>query len=1251
MGQCHSRRRSRWEPHAEGARTPWKAPRTVATLPSPTSIIIPEITEHVNHSFSSSSDDDEALMQMLSPPQQQPLPPSRSDSHQITAAATRNKARIDEDQHPINDMIVPGAGPASQLRHGNNKRYHHHAATSDPGSSSTSLITIQRERPTTRRPGAFHTGPLPTELPTSTDTRATTSPQIEDVVYSSDDAAANHDSSSPAVLRRLLAQTKSRLKSTGRIRHHHDPIPSTATSFSQVHESLTRSIIREEQQLDDEPSSFYHTTIGTKFPAVRMSDATAAPSDEESDGNFGGRPQRSAVMYVEPDPALPSLSHRRRKSRNRNSFKTQPAVTNRHATDSKLNHRLEKLGPLSPVKLKTSHCVSPQSIRVYHENDIPAIHSVSTSIKSNIDQSDPLTPTTLDTVPHATRDGPPLAPPNDAAAIDTRTIHNFSKLQLQIQVAARQAQKERFIHKVEDRMNDVQQHRQLWDVYQQIQDTVVNQDVSQVDTKTIQANTNSNIPASQDDMTPSENETTTNGVKLQTGDQSDIGPVRPPRRRKPRRFLRKGTVKEEAKSPSIPFPKPIVEYDLEEEIPIITKKKIASPRRAMLGGHKSKSSSNVTASIVNDVTTSETASHPVDTADASSTKKHPRVRSNSFDLHQTETWFFDFQDEFHTDPTQNKNKSTASQNLLPVDPYNNMNNVSSNNSHANLSLLSANSLEVQRRLYAEKRRQRKKASAAVVSTTPNGPPSIHLSDGHTPLARNGTNRGSSHRTVSSYDYGPSSKGRLPLFSDVRSSPFLGGGSAQDLYNAPNEAEKLRIAKEILKRRNVTNMEVTFATPKPARRTHVTNENGENSEIDNSSFVSDLDESYTSHHTNRSNQSVTNYDYGPQRRMSRRSRRLDGDAEDQSSIVSDVSFDLSHKLDTPLNMDNVGALNNNNNDENNPTKSSSTYDFQSVVQRRLDIEERLRALLSSDDAESTSPSSNIDNTKNVNQSLAAVAADTNGSRNYRLPPAAFANDDSRAENPTHVKRVVNTLDVGNVPSFSNDRHNFIETHCITPNSKDDPTALMAQTMNFDHVNHHPQNKSSFVTPNVNDETSHLRVYDVPSAKGRSDFSRLLDAVEVTRPGGMVDATTPDVTTMVSDTLAYSNDGKSMAMNELQDGNPPFSHSAATNGATSLSVINESYESSESPNSSNMMKLPVHYLRETTSDDRSITSRFDATNETLLLAHQVEAKVNDILERYRHNDDSSSFLTTAPQTSSSHVQEFSQTDMNEIHLIED
>jgi hypothetical protein len=152
---------------------------------------------------------------------------------------------------------------------------------------------------------------------------------------------------------------------------------------------------------------------------------------------------------------------------------------------------------------------------------------------------------------------------------------------------------------------------------------------------------------------------------------------------------------------------------------------------------------------------------------------------------------------------------------------------------ADLSLLSASSMEAQRRIYAEKRRQRKqkaRSSAAATggatsfqntvptnTTTPVHSPStpgirataetavkntvveFELVD-DTPQARNGRRRssrstcgsnascgGSSHN-----DYGPSSKCRC---RHRHHSPLV--GSAQQLHLASGE-EKLRLAADILK---------------------------------------------------------------------------------------------------------------------------------------------------------------------------------------------------------------------------------------------------------------------------------------------------------------------------------------------------------------------------------------------------------------------------------------------------------------------
>ena len=1254
MGQCYSSSKSNrkhrlvtqhgyvGDPSSHNLKTP----RTTMTQhQSPTSIIIPEITEHVNHSYSSSDDEDDALHLI-----QQVSPLSIGMNHNVKAAETSKRILMDGDRHPLAQDIPPLTTVSAKNSNLENARvpasfhktitgrYSHNQTTngySKRNNHSTSLITVERERLRS----------LNNSTTTSSKALPTTASN-EDVVYSSDDG-----NNSPAVLRRLIAQTKSRLKTTGRIvqqEQHPSKMTTSPTPFSEVHESLTKTIIIEEGEGPVQDSS---DAAVSKFPTTAMIDAMAVPSDEENDDTLGGRHSRTAKYsnrYNEPDPALPSLSRRRRFHHTPVTKPVAVANTTKQSavtTNSKINHRLEKIGPLSPVKLKTAHCVSPRSIRVYdqdrpQDNDIPSIHSVSTSPKTTSHKNEPVL-TTSDIGPNSAR-GSKVNEKDDEAAIDTRTVQNFTKLKLQIQVAARQAQKERLIHKVEDRMNDVQQHRQLWDVYQHIQNdlsSVVNHDTTIIEPKT---DTEETVNLLSSNIAETDNVSSINCVESLTLNDSKVSQVRRLRRRKPRRFLRKITrdsTTEETISPSKPAQEQLsvsspVEYDLEDDIPIITKNKTSPQRRLIV--KQSNSSPNETNPTVVDMTNESDVEDGI--IGNSSTKRQDRVRSNSFDLHQTETWFFDFQEEFQNVP--NHETKPALINPSPVDNYNN--HMSSNNSQANLSLLSANSLDVQRRLYAEKRRQRKIATGSnmtVTTSTPKGLPGFLLTD-DTPLARNGTNRGS-HRTVSSYDYGPSSDGRTPLFSDVRSTPCDMGGSAQEIYNAPNEAEKLRIAKEILRRRNVTNMEVTFTTPKHTRRNNamVTNENGEIFDVDNSSFISDLDESYTSHHTNRDNQSISSYDYGPQRRPARRTKRqnMDADVEDQASIVSDVSFDLSHKLDNLAN--DVGATSNASNSKDLHTKSNSKYDFQSIVQRRLDIEERLRALMSSDDPELIPSSSNT-----ANKSVAALVACSIKTSKVVSDSSLLSSDDLD-ENKLHSSIGASTLDNG-AASMGN-------ANLITPNDKGDPTPiLLNSTTIHPDGNHHGVDKSTIVTPNANNTPSQYPVYATSSTKGRSDFSRLLDAVEITRPVGAPDTASPKERVVAfTKTIGSDSNGENIAIKyaldaiiehgssdivddkvHLPDRKQPLSHLVATNAATSLSVINESYESNESPNSCNTMKVPApYYLREGMSDERSVISHYNSTNETLLLAHQVEAKVHDILGRYRHNDNSATFMTEHQATS--------------------
>ena len=778
--------------------------------------------------------------------------------------------------------------------------------------------------------------------------------------------------------------------------------------------------------------------MATPSPPQRAVTHSSAPSDEES------------------DPTIPT---RRRRSSN-NSL---------------------EIGRLSPVKLKTATSVSPQSIRVYYdaqkvpETRNPTTESTNTSCRNSTVSKD------------------------SSTAVPAQAMTNFSKLQLQIAVAAKHSLKQRVITKIDDRLQDVQQHRQLWDEYHSIQ-------------KELQQHNAAEQVETVSDTAPCPEAVERPPVQTATS----------VRRRRRRRFLqnrkpRKDVVEEE-KTPS-------VEYDLEDDSSLVSTSK--PPRKPRRRNH------TAARRTLEDEVSAKTPRQPPVTSENSTTsttsrppKEHKRVAS--FDLHETQTWFFDFQEEF----VPPKETTVVTPCIISSSSVEKV----KSSSQSDLSLLSASSLEVQRQLYAEKRRLRTGKDTPTTTSIPG-----MATNDDTPPVRNGTRpprdvRSTAHSVSSSgySDYGPT-KRRLPL--ERRNLP-----SAQQLLEAPNEEEKLRLAREILKGRSVTHMEVAFAAA--------------SAEEDNGSFMSDLDESAS--YTSLANSSfASNNDYGVKRRV----RRSFASEEDEPSVVSEVSWDVSQSDRKQRSLGNTNV---------------PVYDFQSIVQRRLDIEERLRAL----QAEETPLETTVP------------------------PPSTLPAKLEWTIHPKATTPVSSTSDV--VP------HNV-----VSPDDK----SVMDQEAKV---------------------TSEPPALHVP--KGKSDFSRLLEAVVVNRPV-VGDAEIPKNAVVSTITPEESEEEIACMEDENKtDADPVMKESSSVGDPTlpsgnSLFVIEESFESNGSksflpPNAvcdrvacctvlddmppmvSPEKENVYHHesMHQGFIDDRTV-DRIDGTHETLLLADQVALSVTDILKKYR------------------------------------
>jgi hypothetical protein len=403
-------------------------------------------------------------------------------------------------------------------------------------------------------------------------------------------------------------------------------------------------------------------------------------------------------------------------------------------------------------------------------------------------------------------------------ADDVSMLHYFGKLKLQVQVAEQQSQKRKVVAKLDDRVVDVTHHRNVWQQYQQIQQCV--QVV--VEHAPLGGVRESNLAEQDSQSPPSPNENAT---------QAATAAAAAPSKQKANQRRGVGVAKKGSRN---------------DKTPKKSSESMSTTSRLSRRQRGKKSDSN-----------------------ASSSLQQQQQRTDSFQLlHQTQSWFFDFDDEFQL---------AESAALPPLQPPNNKNS-------DNLSLLSEASMAVQRRLYAKKQRQRqlKKAAAATMTmTTPaesSTPRNESMLRDDTPVARNGM----AHH---------------------------------------GEDDDMAI------------MEVAFCSPATtaAAAGAPTTATASYAEPDNYSLVSDLDDSqsFSSLASNR-------YDYGVPRRHRRAaaaaSRQLDeiGGGADHSSLVSDDDYSVGNSRNSAAAAEPV------------------VFDFQSVLQRRLDIEARLRALIAMDD---------------------------------------------------------------------------------------------------------------------------------------------------------------------------------------------------------------------------------------------------------------------------------------------------------------
>lgn len=498
-------------------------------------------------------------------------------------------------------------------------------------------------------------------------------------------------------------------------------------------------------------------------------------------------------------------------------------------------YKSHEVGRLSPIKLKTAWSVKPSSIRVYQP---PPPLPTSAPTTKNTDKSK------LSATKQKKKD-------SVSDAVEASTLFNFSKLKLQVAVAEKHSKKQRVVAKLEDRVQDVEMHKQLWEQYQKIQSVVIG---------CVEKDHNENPHAPP------------NNTTMQTPE------------------------KKKAKDVTT------VEYDLEVNEQNFSQK--GSPQKSKRGASQQGTSQCSVTSKNSRSSLGRKSSSFKQQQKQSSQEECPSEHfssTDSFDLKQSSTWYFDFLEEF--------------QNVAPTTVT-----VGSNGSQADLSLLSASSMEAQRRLYAEKRRQRKQKKKAVVSgaadnnhSARNGTVELGMVEldmaRDTPMTRNGRNQ---RRRISAngtqQDYGPT--------TTTTGRP----GSSQQLRAAPGN-DQLQMANEVLKSRarTLTDLEVTFLTPESFDK----NAQGDN---DNESMVSDLDDTISAVSQFSSRRHSTSNEYGVKRRPRKRvGRRVGGDdGADQSSVSTEDEGYVQHH------------------------ETSVLYDHQTVVQRRLDIEARLMALFLMDD---------------------------------------------------------------------------------------------------------------------------------------------------------------------------------------------------------------------------------------------------------------------------------------------------------------
>lgn len=916
----------------------------------------------------------------------------------------------------------------------------------------------------------------------------------------------------------------------------------------------------------EEPSLQFSLMESVQTTVIREDLPDDAPSDEES--------FRS--------PSIPRGIVQRRT----NKFSSSTATASSAAASP---------GRLVPIKLKTQSSASPESIKIHHASSSDKKESRSSS-KISLETPAPASNHRA----HNKKD----KTPRSTASIGEHQYSDFQKLQLKVAVAKKRAQKHHRVAKVEDRLKDVQGYNKLWQNFEKIQQTVQGKNKHQQTTTTPATETNSSTADTPSPVTPISAATDDLGsspspVAAAAVEETVVDVASPP-------------VSKEQDAPVATPAKDdaavVVEYDLEEEDVLPEKSQqqqqpieydLAEDLGFKKGGGSMASSIR---SFTSRSSRKSSKSNGSSTAGGGGRRRRRFRRRNrkieqedevvvaskddSFKLNESQTWYFDFQDEFEDEDAPKGGDEAGT--------------TGSNNSQASLSLLSQSSLEAQRRFFSEKRRQRKlkERQAALPPTVPAKP--VGKNDpitgyGLEPVGKANAvgatemefdlvetpMKGNLHRGGSSSIANRSCAGTAEAAVDYqRMTP-----AQQLLACKDNPALRQQIAANILRSRALTNMEVTFSSP----------ESGTGD--DEASMVSDLDDnmSVTSvsgyistgsrgdygyrrrTSANNDNRSVTSYNSSRCRNDYGVSRRRRPSMASQSSIdgASRTGGDGDQStVDAASTTDSVSAI------------GSSAYDHEIVLKRRLEIEAKLRAL-QAEDADDDNPSATAAELPDTSQFLPVVSP----ADNINAHPQSPSGDAMDARDDYVLPAVLSPKDV----RTQRKREKAPETvypavargYLVSPmfNGK-----LCSSSPDAKRVeSNSPVSKSQNVSP----EQSHCK-----SEEQEASSSKLNESFE------------SEISSRSRITLPYLRSAKADSSKRAVTGQDDNDSLVATHSTASVSrsVTPSSGSGKESTHPH------VIYENETPVAENSKGS-LSGARDTLLLADQVEARVKDVLHRYR------------------------------------